>query len=74
LRPTDKRDGTLKETLSVVIQFEKNIPKSVQIGYMKYSVREFIPKPLRCYACQRMGHTARCGGSMRMGNVRKRQR
>lgn len=48
------------------MQFEKTLPKSVQIGYMSYSVREYIPKPIRCYKCQRMGHTAQqCKGKMR---------
>lgn len=58
IRLKAKRDGLLKETLSVVVQFERILPKSVQMGYMNYSVREYIPKPLRCYKCQRMGHTA----------------
>lgn len=76
-----KQDGSLKETLSVVVQFEKTIPKSVQIGYMNYSVREYIPKPIRYYKCQRMGHTAqqckgklrcaRCGGQHEYGKCEK---
>jgi len=76
-----KRDGTLKETLSVVVQFERTLPKAVQMGYMNYSVREYIPKPLRCYKCQRMGHTAqqckgklrcaRCGGQHEYGKCEK---
>lgn len=58
IRFISKRDGSLKEAISVVVQFKKILLKSVQIGYMNYSVGEFIPKLLKCYACQRMGHTA----------------
>lgn len=25
---------------------------------MTYNVREYVPKPMRCYNCQRFGHTA----------------
>lgn len=42
------------------------------MGYMSYSVREYIPPPLRCFNCQRYGHAAsqfrgktrcaKCGG------------
>ncbi len=36
------------------------------MGYMSYDVREFIPAPLRCFKCQRMGHTAgQCKGKQR---------
>lgn len=65
-RLKSKRDGLLKDTLSVVVQFERSLPKSGQMGYMNYSVREYIPKPLRCYKCQRLGHTAQqCKGKLR---------
>ena len=80
-RLKSKRDGTLKETLSVLIQFERTLPKAVQMGYLNFMVREYIPKPLRCYACQRMGHTAqqckgqlrcaRCGGQHEYGKCEK---
>lgn len=81
IRLKSKRDGALKETLSVVVQFERTLPKSVQLGYIHYSVREYIPKPLRCYKCQRLGHTAqqckgklrcaRCGGQHEYGKCDK---
>lgn len=80
-RLKSKRDGSLKDTLSVVVQFERTLPKSVQMGYINYSVREYIPPPIRCYKCQRMGHTAqqckgklscvRCGGQHKYGKCEK---
>jgi len=57
-RLKSKRDGSLKDTLSVLVLFERTLPKAVQMGYLNYSVRECIPPPIRCYKCQRMGHTA----------------
>lgn len=65
------------DSLSVVLEFEKVLPKRVRMGYLSYDVREFIPAPLRCFKCQRMGHTAgqckgkqrcaRCGGEHEYG-------
>lgn len=72
-RMKTSRDGEVKDTETVSIEFEEEIlPKKVYLGFMSYPVRMFIPKPLRCYKCQRFGHTAmncnrqrrcaRCGG------------
>lgn len=50
------------------VQSDKNHPKSVKIGYINYSAREYIPKPLGRCKCQRMGHTAQqCKGKMEWG-------
>lgn len=55
------------------------------MGYMNYSVREYIPKPLRFYKCHKMGHTTqqckgklrfaicRCGGQHEYGNRKKKR-
>ena len=32
---------------------------SVRIHYREFRVREFVPTPTRCYACQAYGHTAK---------------
>lgn len=49
-----------KETESVLIEFDcKDLPKEVYFGYIKYNIREFITKPMRCYNCQEFGHVAR---------------
>lgn len=50
--------GKLVDSLSVLLQFEGDMPQKVMIGCMCFNVREFIPKPLRCFKCQRMGHVA----------------
>ena len=38
------------------------------MGYMSFPVREYRRPPLRCYKCQRFGHTAAaCRGDRRCG-------
>lgn len=61
------RDNKKCESLSVLIHFEeKNLPAKVKLGFISYTVREYVPPPLRCYNCQRMGHSAAlCKGKMR---------
>ncbi len=47
-------------------------PKEVTLGYMTYNVREYVPKPMRCYNCQRFGHTAStCKGKRRCASVER---
>ena len=42
------------------------LPERVSIGSMSYRVREYIRPPLRCYECQRFGHSAgACRGNQR---------
>lgn len=61
-----QRQGVKTDSLSVVLEFENVMPKRIRMGYLSYDVREFIPAPLRCFKCQRMGHTAgQCKGKQR---------
>lgn len=61
------KDSKRCDSMSVMIQFEGNtLPIKVKLGFMSFSVREYIPPPLRCFKCQRMGHVANaCKGKMR---------
>lgn len=61
------KDNKKCESMSVMIQFEGiNLPIRVKLGFVSFSVREYVPPPLRCFKCQRMGHTASvCKGKMR---------
>lgn len=72
------KEGVMRESETVSIEFEgENIPKKVFLGFMSYPVRMYIPKPMRCFKCQRFGHTAkncnrqrrcaRCGGDHEYG-------
>jgi hypothetical protein len=39
----------VKESLSVLLFFDKEqIPTQVNLGYVRYAVMAFIPKPLQC--------------------------
>ena len=35
----------------------QNIPKRINIGYLKKETRPYIPNPQRCFQCQKFGHT-----------------
>jgi len=52
---------------SVILQFSGNsIPSRIYLGFQSFTVQEFVPRPVRCYKCQRYGHVAtNCRGSAR---------
>lgn len=60
-----------KETESVLVQFNtKELPTEHYFGFMRYRVREFTHKPMRCYKCQKFGHVAKfCKGVKGVLNV-----
>jgi len=62
-----KRFGDICDSLSVMLTFEgETLPDKVLVGFMSYSVKLYIPPPLRCYKCQRFGHIAAvCKGKKR---------
>ena len=54
-----RRDDTVRRTELYILTFDQcNIPEHVKIGWTKLKVREYIPKPRRCFQCQRWGHGA----------------
>jgi hypothetical protein len=65
-RITLRRDGKIIRTKHVVLTFNTpKVPNYVKVGYLKCPVRPFIPNPLRCFQCQRYGHSkAACRGSV----------
>ena len=67
------KEGKKVPSTTILLQFsELQLPKRVMIGYVCYPVRPYVPAPLRCFKCQRLGHVAavcrgarrccRCGG------------
>lgn len=38
------REGVTKESKSVLLEFEDDIPRKVVLGYMTCNVREYVPK------------------------------
>ncbi|KAK9504412.1 hypothetical protein O3M35_010747 [Rhynocoris fuscipes] len=57
-----RQDSALVDTASLVLTFNKpRPPSSIQAAFYKLKVRPYIPSPMRCYKCQRFGHTStRC--------------
>ncbi|GBM86427.1 hypothetical protein AVEN_43387-1, partial [Araneus ventricosus] len=65
-RITIRRNGQLLNTKHLVLTFSSaKLPEYIQAGYMGLSVRAYIPNPLRCFNCQRFGHSKlACRGTL----------
>ena len=63
------REGQKVDSTSILLEFqEETLPAKVMIGYMCFTVREYVPPPMRCYKCQRYGHIAKfCKGKQMCG-------
>lgn len=61
-----RRDGKEIETKHLILTFNSSVlPETIETGYVKIRVRPYIPNPLRCYKCQRFGHSSQnCRGRM----------
>lgn len=44
---------------------EKSLSEFLKFGYLQFRVKEYIPRPIRCYNCQRFGHTANSCNSIK---------
>lgn len=54
------KEGVKKDSGTVMIEFEgENVLKRVFLGFVSFPVRVYVPKPLRCFNCQKFGHTAK---------------
>lgn len=57
-RITSRRGGSIQPTPTLILTFSTTkLPSDVFAGFHKLSVREYIPNPLRCFKCQRFGHS-----------------
>ncbi|GBL88654.1 hypothetical protein AVEN_107117-1 [Araneus ventricosus] len=57
-RITIRRDGQLLNTKHLILTFDSaKLPEHIKAGYMRLSVRTYIPNPLRCFKCQRFGRS-----------------
>ncbi|GBN97869.1 hypothetical protein AVEN_94094-1 [Araneus ventricosus] len=53
-----RRDGELIPTKQFILTFNTpRLPEYIKAGYIRCSVRPYIPNPLRCFKCQRFGHS-----------------
>ena len=57
-RITTRRGGVTIPAGNVILTFDANeLSSTVTVGYIRVRVRIYVPKPMRCFKCQRFGHT-----------------
>ena len=59
-----KNGNSLESTNIFIVTFDAcHLPEKIWIGWTDCDVREYIPRPRRCYKCQGFGHAkTRCRG------------
>ncbi|GFV21163.1 RNA-directed DNA polymerase from mobile element jockey [Trichonephila clavipes] len=65
-RITIKKDSTRIPTKHLILTFNSPIlPTNIKAGYLNCRIRPYIPNPLRCFKCQRFGHSQNsCRGQL----------
>ena len=57
VKSINTRTNTQFQSQLYILTFDScTIPLEVKIGYTKFKVQEYVPKPRRCFQCQRWGH------------------
>ena len=61
-RVTVKKGEVVVPTSTLFLTFNRpDMPAEITVGYLKVKVSLFIPNPMRCYNCNKFGHTSqRC--------------
>ena len=61
-RVTLKNEGNVIPTNTLFLTFgSPELPKEITVGYLKVKVAFFVPSPMRCFSCNKFGHTSqRC--------------
>ena len=61
-RVTLKKEGNVIPTNTLFLTFgSPELPKEITVGYLKVKVALFVPNPMRCFNCNKFGHTSqRC--------------
>jgi len=56
--PAKDDSGNRRNTYTFIVTFRtSSIPKHIKIGYLHVPVELYIPNPLRCFSCQKFGHS-----------------
>ena len=57
-----KKDTEKVPTNTLFLTFTTpDLPKEITVGYLKVKVAMFVPSPMRCFNCNKSGHTSqRC--------------
>ena len=54
------KNGVKSGSPNIIITFETpKLPEYLYIGYLRVSVRAYVPSPFRCFKCQKFGHTVK---------------
>ncbi|GFW52264.1 putative RNA-directed DNA polymerase from transposon BS [Trichonephila clavipes] len=57
-RITVKKDSSFFPSKLLILTFNSpKLPSAIKAGYLNCKVRPYIPNPLRCFKCQRFGHS-----------------
>ena len=60
-RVTVKRDTEKVPTNTLFLTFNTpELPKEIMVSYLKVKVALFVPNPIRCFNCNKFGHTSQC--------------
>ena len=52
-------DSTWSGTSSILLFFdEESFPSHIELDFVRYPVRTFVPKHLQCHKCKRFGHVS----------------
>ena len=55
----NNRDGRTEKTATAIVTFRRNkLPEHIDFGYLRMKVYPYIPNPMRCFNCQRFGHSS----------------
>ena len=55
-----KVDGVLTATPSIIVTFDRlTLPDVLQAAYYRLRVKPYVPRPRRCFHCQRFGHVGK---------------
>ena len=58
-RVTLKKEGKVIPTNTLFLTFgSPELPKEITVGYLKVKVALFVPNPMRCFNCNKFGHTS----------------
>ncbi|GFW73646.1 uncharacterized protein TNCV_1541011 [Trichonephila clavipes] len=65
-RITILRDSTRLPTKHIILTFNSpKLPTTIKAGYLNCKIRSYVPNPLRCFKCQRFGHSqSSCRGQL----------
>ncbi|GFV31420.1 uncharacterized protein TNCV_788491 [Trichonephila clavipes] len=65
-RITIKKDAEVIPTKHLILTFNNpKLPTTIKAGYLNCKIRPYIPNPLRCFKCQRFGHSqTSCRGQL----------